>query len=237
MPQKTGQANRRGKVLSHDARKRRLIALFDKLDSATVLTKKEVKELRGLAIDAYEIEPCVVKTQKELAAILGIDKRTVERWETQGIPKTPQGYYNCIEISLWNEQRKKGEADDGESPNLERLIKEEKLRRERMENDAREGKLISIDEVERGRAQRIAVIKRNFMSLPRTMAPILADTIEPREVEGLLAEQIEAICAQFAGQDLKNISKTTRNAIPPARRRNRRGKKNKSTEKQITIKT
>lgn len=54
------------------------------------------------------------------------------------------------------------------------------------------------DEVEKGRIERIMVVKRSFLALPTIMAPLLAMR-EPREIETLLYEAIAEIIDEFAG--------------------------------------
>ncbi|MBL8012431.1 MAG: hypothetical protein JNN05_01150 [Candidatus Omnitrophica bacterium] len=60
------------------------------------------------------------------------------------------------------------------------------------------GELISKEEVEKGRIDRIIAVKRTFLSLPTRIAPTLSMR-EPREVETILYEAIAEIIDEFSG--------------------------------------
>jgi len=183
--------------LADIARKKRYLHLIEKLHSGVPLTKPEIRELEEF--EAEPLNPAVVKTMEEVAKVMDVSYRTVQRWKKDGMPTTHDGFYNLDEIKDWHDERgvKDGEEAEGKA------YWEEKIRKYRatlleLELKKVQAELISSDEVERGRIARIIAVKRSFLALPSRLAPILSMQ-EPREVEAILYEALAEIIDEFSG--------------------------------------
>lgn len=181
--------------LAELARKKRYLHLIEKMHSGKPLSNTEIREL-----EIFEKEPqsdTVVKTADEVAEVMDVSERTIYRWRNEGMPVTPDGFYDLEKIRLWVEEREKAENESG------KIFWEAKIRKYKatlLEIDLRkaQNELVSREEVERDEVARIIAVKRSFLALPTRMAPILAMK-EPREIETLLYEAIGEIIDEFAG--------------------------------------
>ena len=189
--------------LAELARKKRYLHLIEKMHSGTPLTKPEIRELEEF--EAEPLDPTVVKTMEEVAKVMDVSYRTVQRWKKDGMPVTADGFYDLDAIRIWHDERGiiDGEETEGKA------YWEEKIRKYKatlLELDLRKatGEVISSEEVDRGRITRIIAIKRSFLALPTRLAPALAMQ-EPREIEAILYEAIAEIIDEFAGVVNENI--------------------------------
>ncbi|MEK7851170.1 MAG: hypothetical protein AAB275_04745, partial [Deltaproteobacteria bacterium] len=89
-----------GKGLVEVAKKKRQIHLLDKLQKGKPLSTAEIRELEQFE-GGGALPPGVVRTQGEVASALRVDKRTIERWVSDGMPREPEGDYNLIDIPAW----------------------------------------------------------------------------------------------------------------------------------------
>ena len=201
------EENKQNQNLAELARKKRYLHLIEKLHSGTPLSKTEIKELEEF--EAEPLDPTIVKTMEEVAKVMEVSYRTVQRWKKDGMPVTHDGYYDLDAIKAWHDER--GIVDDEVIEG--KAYWEEKIRKYKatlLELDLKKaiGELVSRDDVERGRIARIIVVKRSFLALPTRLAPVLAMR-EPREIETVLYEAIAEIIDEFAGE--KNVSTESNN--------------------------
>ena len=182
------------KNLAEIARKKRHLYLIEKLHSGN-LSKQEIKEL-----DEFESEPedkALVKTVDDVAKVMEVSYRTVQRWKREGMPVKKDGFYDLDEIKEWHERRMGPEESEGKA------FWDEKIRKYKahlLELELKKvlGELVSREEVEKGQVMRVIAIKRSFLALPTTLAPILAMK-EPREIETILYKTIAEIIDEFSG--------------------------------------
>jgi len=189
--------------LADIARKKRYLHLIEKLHSGTPLSKTEIRELEEF--EAEPLNPAVVKTMEEVAKVMDVSYRTVQRWKKDGMPTTSDGFYNLDEIKDWHDERGITDGEETEG----KAYWEEKIRKYRatlleLELKKTQSELISSDEVERGRITRIIAVKRSFLALPTRLAPALYMQ-EPREIEAILYEAIAEIIDEFSGDVNENI--------------------------------
>lgn len=184
--------------LADIARKKRHLHLIEKMHGGAPLTKPEIAELE--LFEAEPLAPTVVKTIEEVAKVMDVSYRTVQRWKQDGMPTTKDGFYDLDEIKVWHTSRN----EDGSSEFKERKeywedkILEYKATRLELELKKATAEVVSREEVEKGQIARIIMIKREFLALPRIMAPKLAMR-EPREIEAELYETISGIIDDFSG--------------------------------------
>jgi len=179
--------------LADMARKKRHLHLIEKLHSGKPLTKPEIAELERFEADP--LGPTIVGTMEEVARVMEVTYRTVQRWKKDGMPTTSDGYYDLAQIKAWHAAKN----DKGTT----REFWEEKIRRYKatlleIELKKATNELISREEVENGRVARVIAVKRAFLALPTVLAPKLAMK-EPREIEAELYEAISEIIDEFSG--------------------------------------
>lgn len=183
--------------LADIARKKRYLYLVEKLHTSDPLSKQEILELEGF--EAEPLEPTIVKTMEEVAKVMEVSYRTVQRWKKDGMPTTQDGFYDLAAIKTWHDERI-GEADDEEESktfwDINILKKKASLLDLKLRKE--EGELISREEVEKDMIEKIIAAKRAFLALPTRLAPVLAMK-EPREIEAVLYESIGEIIDEFAG--------------------------------------
>lgn len=182
--------------LAELARKKRYMHLIEKLHAGKPLTKQEIRELEEF--ETEPIEPAVVKTMEEVAKVMDVSYRTVQRWRKDGMPTTPEGFYDLDAIQAWHDGRIGGDGESEGKAYWDEKIRKYKATLLEIELSKTKGELVASEEVERGRIARIIAVKRSFLALPSRIAPILAMK-EPREIETLLYEALSAIIDEFAG--------------------------------------
>lgn len=181
------------------AKKKRHITLLEKLHRGKSLSRSELKELAQFEKGDSRLE--IIETQEQLAKAFKVSLRTVQRWITDGMPVTREGYYNLLEIQAWRLLRndKKNKLD----PDTEKWVsryRQAKAKQEEIKLKKITGELVDKQEVEKGRVERILVIKKALLSLPHEMAPALAG-LDEREILVTLQERIEKIINNFAGEN------------------------------------
>jgi len=189
--------------LAEIARKKRHLHLIEKMHSGKALTKPEITELAQF--EAEPLSPTVVKTMEEVARVMGVSYRTVQRWRQDGMPTTQDGFYDLDKVKDWHAARnEKDELQESKEYWEERIFS---YKASLLEMDVKKatGELVSREVVEKGRISRIIAVKRAFLALPRVLAPRLAMK-EPREIETELYEAISEIIDEFSGvnDDIEN---------------------------------
>jgi len=186
------------KSLAEIAKKQRYLYLVENLQKGRTLTNREIAEL-----ERFEAEPLpsmVVKTYQEVAKVLEVSVKTVQRWKKEGMPVTKDGYYDLEQVKEWQIKRiEESKKFDKES----KAYWDQKFLRGKVEKIELEIKklreeLIPKEDVEQERVARIMAVKRAFLSLPTSLAPVLAMK-EPREIQKTLYEAIGDIIDDFAG--------------------------------------
>jgi len=198
------------------AKKKREIYLLNKLQKGTLSTAeiRELEQLKG----GGALPPGVVRTQGEVASALRVDKRTIERWVSDGMPREPEGYYNLIDIQAWRmvKNEKENNPDEKEKIKWDIKYREYKARLAEFELKKAYGQVINRDLVEAGMIARILAVKSALWALPKVVAPVVAG-MDPREAEAYLRERIKEIFLQFAERedtvrdDIKNQEGTQDN--------------------------
>jgi phage terminase Nu1 subunit (DNA packaging protein) len=199
--------------LADIARKKRHLHLIEKMQSRNPLSKSEIIEIEQF--EAEPLAPSVVKTMEEVAKVMDVSYRTVQRWKQDGMPTTKDGFYDLDEIKAWHVTRNEDSLNEFKDRKeyWEDNILEYKATMLELELKKATGEVVSRDEVEKGRVARVMMIKREFLSLPRIMAPKLAMR-EPREIEAELYEVISTIIDDFSG--VKDAVENGKGNIEPA---------------------
>jgi phage terminase Nu1 subunit (DNA packaging protein) len=184
------------------AKKKRYIHLLSKLQSNKSLSKSELKELEQY--EKSDSAPGVVHTQDDIAKAFDVTERTVRRWIRDGMPVAQDGSYSLLDIKEWRERRskkgsKKTKPEDADQPNWESRFRRAKALKAELDYKRAHGELISVEEVEAGRVERILVVKKALLGFPKQVAPQLAG-LGPREIQTILDQRIREVIAKFSGQ-------------------------------------
>lgn len=182
------------------ARKKRHIHLLEKIQKNKTLSLREIEEL-----EQYEkgerVTDGLAKTQDEVAAAFGVSPRAVKYWVQDGMPRCSNGEYDLMAIKNWRIERKQ-KLNEPDSEKSKEEARYRKFKADLIELEYKEkcGKLIAVDEVERGRVERILVIKTALLALPTRVVPKLYGRDMP-DMEAILSEHIEEIIAEFSKDD------------------------------------
>lgn len=186
------------KSLAEIAKKQRYLYLVENLQKGRTLTKQEIAELEKF--EAEPVSSMVVKTYQEVAKVLEVSIKTVQRWKKEGMPLTKDGYYDLEQIKEWQIKRiEESKKYDKESKAYwdQKLLKG-KVEKIELEIKQMRGEMVPKEDIEQERVARIMAVKRAFLALPTSLAPVLAMK-EPREIQTTLYEAIGEIIDDFAG--------------------------------------
>lgn len=138
--------------------------------------KKQTKTLPAATPEAAK--PWVVKTQGLVAEFFGVRRDTVAKeWVHAGMPGAP-GAYDLREILLWKSGRRRdegrptavGDVDFEKLLIRDRVaeveIAEEQLRKLRLANEEKEGRLVSRDDVVQDQSIINQVVSARLQSIP-----------------------------------------------------------------------
>ncbi|MCX6796129.1 MAG: MerR family transcriptional regulator [Candidatus Falkowbacteria bacterium] len=188
------------------AKKRRHIALVEKLatgkPSTPSLSRSEIKELQSFELPTGS--PAVVDTQEEVAKILGVTVRTVQYWTRDGMPVTPQGTYDLIEIRAWRllkNKKYKKLNDKSKKPDWEEKYREMKARLAGLDYKKAVGELIYIADARSIIIANIVVAKQNLLAIPTRVSPQLVG-LNAREIFELLTEKIKEAIRQLSASEI-----------------------------------
>lgn len=178
------------------AKKKRHIHLFQKIQQGGTLSAGELRELQKL--ESTELPVGLVETQEQVAKAFKVTLRTVQRWIREGMPKTSEGFYDIIEVQAWRLLRNNhGIATDTDKEKWDTKFRQMRALLAEMEYKKCLGELVSRDEVEEGRVQRILTVKTALLALPRYLAPQVVN-LEIHKAEQVIRLRIEEIINDFA---------------------------------------
>lgn len=178
------------------AKKKRHIHLLQKIQLGQTLSAGELRELQKL--EGTELPAGVVETQGDVARAFKVAVRTVQRWAKDGMPQTPEGFYDITEIQAWRLLKENQvAASDTDKEKWDTKFRQMKALLAEMEYKKRLGELVTLEEVEEGRVQRILAVKKALLSLPRRVAPQVAG-LDVRSAQSVLEKRIHEIIDNFA---------------------------------------
>ena len=177
------------------ASKKRYIHLVEKMQRGT-LTRPEIAELRQF--EAEPLSATIVKTAEEVAKVMDVTYRTVQRWKREGMPVTKDGYYDLEEIKSWHLSKdEKGKRAKGKDFWDEKISKY-KAELLKIELQKATGEVILFADHLAIMKNTIRGIKMGFLWLPRYIAPKFYQQ-DPKVICEILDNELRNIIRQFAG--------------------------------------
>jgi len=200
------------------AQKQRHLFLLEKINANRPLSRLELEELAKLEKQQKEkkgkskksggrnkkhtiADSQILKTQTEAAEYAGVDTRTIRRWKKEGLPITDDGYYIKGMLDIFKKNKGQQISEDRQKQeSAETDLKETKAKLLKIELKIKQGQLIDIAEIEKGRVGRIQAVKQALLGQGRRIAKQLAAIKEPRKIQMIIDGENKIIIRRFAGQ-------------------------------------
>ena len=178
------------------AKKKRHIHLLQKIQQGGTLSAGELRELQKL--ENSDLPVGVLETQEQVAKAFKVTLRTVQRWIREGMPKTPESFYDIIDVQAWRILRNyHGQGNDTDKEKWDTKFRQMRALLAEMEYKKRLGELITREEVEEGRVRRILAVKQALLSFPSYIAPQVVG-VDVRMAREILDKRIREIIDGFA---------------------------------------
>ncbi|MFA6216404.1 MAG: hypothetical protein WDL87_01960 [Candidatus Omnitrophota bacterium] len=193
-------------------KKRRHIHLVEKgamgKSSTPSLTKSELKELESMESPA---SPILIESQEQIAKLLGRTVRTVQRLIKEGMPVTPHGKYDPIEIRSWLLLREKKKTEKGRGKEFwEAKYREYKAKLAEITLKQQRGELVYRSSVERNLVITSLALKNGFLGLANSLPPVLHGK-EPAAIRVILKDRIGEVCNMFnTGEIFEKVMRENR---------------------------
>jgi phage terminase Nu1 subunit (DNA packaging protein) len=144
-----------------------------------------------------DILPRFARNQVELASLLKIERKTIQRWRKEPLFPRPQsdGKWDVHAVVDWAKARgkrfKAGNGHQEEKYDLE--VRRLKVVCERLELGLRieRGDYIAKEDVYKQVSQMLGVVKSKLLQIPSSLAPQLIAIDQPREMQGRLKESVD----------------------------------------------
>ena len=163
---------------------------------------KKAEALQNTAVTRF-VDGRLFITTAGLCAAFGIVQSATAKWRAAGCPQAERGWWDLRAVMEWREKRYLDNADfDAEElarrqTLAETVYREERARRQKLEADALEEKLLTREDVAQAWASRVAEVRSALASLPRRVARDLLGRTEA-EIRARLAEEVREICGGYA---------------------------------------
>jgi len=181
--------------------------LAKRLQLGHTLTAAERRHMEALAAGATDPDPTFVRSVYELAAVIGVERKTIQRWaKLEGAPEPrPDGR---LEVAAWRafkatrragERDEEGTTDEKEKSNR---LKNEKLQ---IEIAALKHEYIERAEVEQWVSGMIIAAKNVLLGLPSALAMQVVG-LNPTETEALIRQGINEALDQLHADPIRGIA-------------------------------
>lgn len=169
--------------------------IMDKVDSGKTVSEDDLMRANEILISEVEKEtlPKFAKNQTELAKIFKVDRKTIQRWrKEEDFPKpSSSGKWDVQATRSWIKKNQRHDAEEIEDLH-DLKVRQLKLICEKLEHEisVKRGDYTLNDDVKRWVASMIQESKTVLLSIPSSLAPIVAG-LEPAEAEIRLREAID----------------------------------------------
>jgi predicted DNA-binding transcriptional regulator AlpA len=176
--------------------------LQKKVAMGKTLSASERAILQGMmAGDAAPDGKTFADNQVELAEILGVNRKTIQRWlKEAGAPKpAARGAWNIAEWRDWMSRTGKRAIDSDEGPSKSALeAKKLLLQNEKLEHEIAvlKSDYLHIDDVRREIGSMVAEAKKILLSVPAGLAPLVVGLSVP-EAEKRIRAKVDEVLDQL----------------------------------------
>jgi P27 family predicted phage terminase small subunit len=169
--------------------------LYRKVAAGKRLTAGEQSALDAMRAQYGIADDGTVRTQAELAALLGVDRRTVIRWKKEGMPVDPAGRYNVIRVIEWRADLMDDDEPDGVSEKSRWDIEFRKWRALAAEAEYKRTVGLSIDlaVAENLLTDRAIELKKSLLSRAKRLSDALAGRGADEVYQILEADVMDAL--------------------------------------------
>lgn len=174
--------------------------LFRALAAGRRLGVKEREQLDEIKRSHGIREDGTVRTQKDLAELMGVTRQTVIRWIKEGMPLEPDGSYDPVRVIEW---RADVSGDPGDAPDLtEKSFWEGEFRKYRakmaeLDYQRALGELIPRADVEQLLVERATELKKSLLSRARRLGSRLANR-DAKSIQEILADDTMEILRVYS---------------------------------------
>ena len=144
--------------------------LINKLDNGEKLTAKEQKRMEGIKTKWGLSIDGTVSTIQALADELGVTRRTVARWKSEGMPVEPDGTYDVVKVSNWHDLTYPGKTKSPEEAFWETEFRKYRAKLSELSYRQKLGELIPVIEVDAMLVDRAVEFKRALLYLARRIS-------------------------------------------------------------------
>jgi hypothetical protein len=186
----------KGAEMASKILKKNLLNIIRKVTEGKTLSSMELSQIQGLA-DGNTGDQGWAKNQVELADILGVERKTIQRWlKIKGCPQArSDGRYSIPEFREWASKtgRKIAEDDpDDERNKLEVRRLRTICERLDLELEIARGNYTANDEVAREVFRMVATAKKVLEQMPSTLAPQVVG-MKVAEAEKRIKDQVDEV--------------------------------------------
>lgn len=176
--------------------------ILKKVQSGGTLTQAERLILYGNSTDQKRY----AKNQTELAELLGVDRKTIQRWrKEENFPKAmADGRYDIIAVRDWRERTRSSSTTDAEDlSKAEGEARRVWLQVEKLEHEIEvsKGEFISIERAQQDVAQMCSRARSVLLAIPDTLAPLVIGKT-PTQAQQLIRKEIDNALAQISSDQV-----------------------------------
>jgi phage terminase Nu1 subunit (DNA packaging protein) len=182
-------------------------------------TKTSAKKVEKKEADKKtETEKVKLLSTEELAQFVGVDVRRIQQLTKEGILKKEPGNqktskYNFVRnvhsllqyYRQKSDSRRSGDSDEMTTAKLEQIILKNQI--DELKLKQMEGELHKAEDIEKIIGLMLTRLRTNLLGLPMSMAPILRDMDDVRDIAAKLKERISEIMNEVANVDLQELVK------------------------------
>lgn len=183
-------------------RKKEKANILKKVQSGGTLTQPERLILYGNATDQKRY----AKNQTELAELLGVDRKTIQRWrKEENFPKSmADGRWDIIAVRDWRERTRSSSTTNAEDlSKAEGEARRVWLQVEKLEHEIEvsKGEFISIEQAQQDVAQMCSRARSILLAIPDTLAPLVIGKT-PTQAQQLIRKEIDNALAQISSDQM-----------------------------------
>lgn len=183
-------------------RKKEKANILKKLEAGQTLTEAQRLILYGKNTDTSRY----AKNQKELAEILGVDRKTIQRWKKEdNFPKPmADNRYDVLAVRDWREKTRSSSTTQIEDQSkAEGEARRVWLQVEKLEHEIEvsKGNYITIAQAQEDVSRMCSVARQILLAIPDTLAPLVIGK-SATEAQQLIRKEIDNALSQISSDKM-----------------------------------